>query len=1411
MKATLALACSALLFTSAQTFGEAWQLFESPTVPADWSASGAGSIQTVNTRSLQGDRALKWAWSDPATILTWNLSPASTGSGHRVFSQWVRLETPLPETRLRVELRSTNGSIRSFEMNLDFTGWRTVFVPYSSMTGSGANSVDRVRWMLVGAPREAGKLYLDQVIVGQLMDTRYQYADRQVPFVWEEREKNMWENRVHWYYRRPAPVTASQAEILAARELRENWDARLVGSGSVTTNTVNQWESRMNAFNVRREGAVVRGNQIYYDRYPGVAYPSALAAELAGAQAPNDFQQYATVMLDLARGWHRTSDATLRGRIAEMLVLMAEHLLDQGWAAGSNQGSLSHYGYQIREYLRAVYLSREIFAEAGLLEEMGEAARWYGQAGGLLDDARAPNMDFFNTLAQGQMLSVLMEPDEQIQIAWLRSLSVSLSRQIADLRTGDANGFKPDGTGFHHNGHYPAYAIGGINTLGQIFDVSHETPFELEEPARLAFRQVLLAARAYSQKFDWPIGISGRHPFSGGIASASGAFAALAQYPDPVLNTTPDREVAAAYVRLWGQPGGSLGTLFSGAGIQAENPVGFFTFPFANHAVYRSGNWMVSLKGYSRYVWSSEIYAADNRYGRNQSNGTTEILLAAGRAGSGFEEAGWDWNRLPGTTAVHLPLDQLESPNAGTLMLRSGETMAGGVTAGLDGAFGFILNENRFGHTLKARKSVFAADGMLIALGCGIRSDHATAPAETTLFQVALDGSRDPITLSTSPGSPVSTFPWSWQTTSSAPFWVIDSIGNGYWIPPGQQVQLSRSTQQSRHNKTKATTSGDFSTGWLNHGVEANGEDYQYVILPQASVSQMSHFNNRMASSSPAYEVLRQNDGLHAVRIANPNRYGYAVFEPGQWEGLPYLIEAGAPSLLWIKEEGDDIVISVANPDLNPGQTESLVSPTAFLLRGLWGWEEGEANPSGVLIWHEKGNTRITVPAREGATVFVGLSAVAATIPWPHQNDNNALAPVENFRIPSQVGPFVAWDPPADPISGYVVERMLPGAETFEPIAVLTSGKTDFFDGELSEDALAYYRVRKWDAFGLGAPTRSLLIFDPKTETRSYDFRTFSSISELRDEGWTSSGLQSESDWHLGPEGMVLIDNSPSLPATVTVPLVPRSAGRVAARMGVTRMANFHAQVEVLAGTQSIGTIQMTTRTSGFLRGSTEVEFSDTSWDVTQGGSAREVSIEWRENPSTDQLEITLRYHGTTEAASAVHRWEIASTTANRPDRIRFSVGFNSAINRGLVVETLEIASSALYSLKGFYRAWAETFLGEVDPDPAADSSGNGISNLWEFMWARDAPDPRTAPRPNLMPSLQQESGISRFVWNLPRFDEIPIRVEAKEQLDLPWEVLPHVKEDLEGVPGWVRILSTPLDEDASSFFFRLVASPVLE
>ena len=129
-------------------------------------------------------------------------------------------------------------------------------------------------------------------------------------------------------------------------------------------------------------------------------------------------------------------------------------------------------------------------------------------------------------------------------------------------------------------------------------------------------------------------------------------------------------------------------------GIKAQQMSGYKTLPYGATAIHRREDWAAIIKGYSKYVWSSEIYSASNRYGRYPANGTVQLLNEEGEQNSGFVQEGWDWNRYPGGTIVYLPLDELETEKS-LLMFLSEESFAGATQLGSNGVFGMVLNESK--------------------------------------------------------------------------------------------------------------------------------------------------------------------------------------------------------------------------------------------------------------------------------------------------------------------------------------------------------------------------------------------------------------------------------------------------------------------------------------------------------------------------------------------------------------------------------------------------------------------------------------------------------------------------------------------------------------------------------------------
>lgn len=206
--------------------------------------------------------------------------------------------------------------------------------------------------------------------------------------------------------------------------------------------------------------------------------------------------------------------------------------------------------------------------------------------------------------------------------------------------------------------------------------------------------------------------MSGRHPNGKGqLIPVQYAMMAIAGTPDGKKNIDPD--MAAAYLRLMSLSGSidkdapdylprtsnalelELKKQLEDSGYKPEpEPQGNLALGYGCVSVQRRENWAAVVRGHSRYLWAAEHYLDANFYGRYLAHGSMQILT--GKPGqlvtfatSGWQENGFDWNRIPGTTSIHLPFDKLRAVvlNVDTYsgmeeMLYSDEAFAGGLSQG---------------------------------------------------------------------------------------------------------------------------------------------------------------------------------------------------------------------------------------------------------------------------------------------------------------------------------------------------------------------------------------------------------------------------------------------------------------------------------------------------------------------------------------------------------------------------------------------------------------------------------------------------------------------------------------------------------------------------------------------------------
>jgi len=948
--------------------------FENETSITNFKKDNSSGLSISEKHHQFGKSSLQWEWSNGGffetsnfRILTKKESPLSYGDYFPASPTLVMSlynEKAQNET-IKVSLEKGGKEEVWFPITLNFTGWRTIRVPFFEMSGNAPKKGKAIDYdtfkISCSSVKSKGKLFFDDIVYSQYMDDRHPYPDAMVPFIKKDKQNG----EDHWM---PLFKDMERIRTLSLKKVSETEKKDLTFIEKRLDDTFNKnGGKRDNLINAKNEYAklnlvkketvlgpplVFRVDEVYSDK-----------EDVKQANA-TDVKDFGKSIKQIAMYYLNSTDVN-KAQIEEMFINATRYFLDQGWQEGASGGTRHHIGYNTRELTEAFFMMREPLKRAGLLNEVGNSLQWLFNLGKVLEPENefVANIDYYNTQSFYHLMLIFMSDNVEKQTALLKAYSNYISKTLA--LDNELGVFKIDGTSWHHGGHYPAYGMGAFASIPPIIFTLSGTQFRINEAGHKNFKKSLMTTRLYSELYDYGFGNAGRHPMEdSSIKSLKSAFLLMANSGNPEGTSKMDKEVAAAYIRLWGDSDKTNSALFKENNVGTDVLPGYHVLPYAATAIHRRNDWAAIIKGYSKYVWASEIYVDANRYGRYPANGSIQINNIGGDEASGFKQEGWDWNRYPGTTVVDLPLKELE-PNIQLLMFKSEETFAGAVTLGDNGVFGMKLNEskganseggernNGFPAKLKANKSVFSFGDKLICIGTGISSIDTEHPVETNLFQNFIADKSMPI--SSSESKNISTFPYqsAMEVVGNSRKWLIDAYQNGYYILSPNTIEIRRQAQESYNNKvsvnnisnnpkfTKASvTKGDFATSWIEHGKAPKDASYEYVIYPGLQKGAVDSFGEK-ALNDKSYTILRADNVAHIVKDNKTATTGFVIFDSTPELDNAILKSVSVPSLLMIKDEASTITISAVQPDLNfvndkDKKGYSMPVELSIVLKGEW-------------------------------------------------------------------------------------------------------------------------------------------------------------------------------------------------------------------------------------------------------------------------------------------------------------------------------------------------------------------------------------------------------------------------------------------------------------------------------------------
>ncbi|MFF2846187.1 chondroitinase family polysaccharide lyase [Streptomyces sp. NPDC058001] len=974
-------------------------------IPPHFTAGPGSALSLSDRASVCGTNALRWDHAPGsvvtvATDLAWAPDPYETKpladqawqGTVDTFSVWIYNETATDDA-VRFEFGRGHRTDCWFTFRLDFTGWRTAWVRYAyDMNGRPHTGMDTVR---VIAPRRSGTLWIDQLLPNVALRPDAPCRDAQVPEIGIEGED--WDQQ-HWQalylfdrllsraaIDTPDPTTAERDALRTL--LTRYHDDYLAAAPRVDDAYVAALTGQANT--------LLDGRPVF--SYQSQIYPPQIAADLKSFVNAVSLTDVTTHMRRVAQAYD-VADAARRPALAELYLRLVRRLRDQGWAYGSCLGTIHHAGYALIGYYDSLFLMAEVLRGAGLFETVRADLTWLCGFGRIFRgfdfrNGHGSTADIINTTVRGMLAVALLQDGEARRIAYLKLLRDWLDRYLLPT-TGIQDGMKSDGTTFHHVGFFPDYARDAFNGIAPLIHLLSGGLFRISTEAHSTVKRALLTLRVVGNTSHWPLTLSGRNP--GGTTGLSvNAFQWLTVAGTPDGSKDLDPEVGAAFLRLLpASPDGAqkkVAARLAAAGITAEQaPSGAWAYNYAALAVQRRDTWQVTVRGHNRYQWSTEIYDGSNWYGRYNTYGQIQVLHRGSpwvtNLDSGYSHDGYDWNRRPGTTTIHKPWPALKADLTGTIeeMLLTEERFAGGHTIDdRQGMFAMRLREHpKYDGSHRARISVFLFDNRVIALGTGIGNENTAHETETTLFQTRLATTGAPTW--TGGPDPVTAFPYERPDVAlPEATWLLDDKGLGYYLPAGQRVGISRTTQTSRHHGTDTETRGDFATAWLRHGRAPRASAYEYALLVGATPESMTEFTAAMADAERApYRVLRADDTAHVVRDRVTGITGYAVFEPTRDLRDPLVRGVDTPVMLLTRAQGEDgLVLSVCDPDLRLYEGRDHAQYEKGKYTGHWTaysrpWFRNPSAPHTLTITLE-GRWR-TEPDREWSARIVGNRTVVS-------------------------------------------------------------------------------------------------------------------------------------------------------------------------------------------------------------------------------------------------------------------------------------------------------------------------------------------------------------------------------------------------------------------------------------------------
>lgn len=949
------------LFVNAQT--QRFTDFESG-VPSYFSTDAATNLALSGEHVKSGTKAIKWVATDNKKIVasSLNIPSGEVGSATASSAQLYVYSSEANNDQLIFEFLDNSGVVqRTGTMLLNFVGWRDYHRSYRYDYNNGNEKASfnlnqcRITYKKVATTGTSRTLFFDNFTFignteirqpGPHMALDYQHFKIESP-----------QDPLGAYLKKSniSILPASSAELSSLAIVKSNYTRSI---GSVNSAAVTAAKTYVtNCGITRNPDNSIKGR--------GILAPN----------NPDTLVLISTHIQSLARAFLKNADTDAKDK----LLLFTEYIIDQGISEGGRNDLATNSYDNARKFPLGFLEALSIYPEP-LRTAVINLLKWSHEYNKIyeLNPTPGQNTDFVHIKLTFLFETACSLTSDNEAVSDLKYLKNFLERNT-DISQGARDGIKPDGTGFHHNTHQMSYMYAFATWVDRAYALKG-TVYKISQSAydnmAFAYKSIFLES---SKGGVYANSESGRTPFPTKIPINDVQFRRLVEIGGDIIGQPFEPEMAAFYNYTYGE---------NTYATPAKDYDGFYASNYANLGVKKSGNWTAVMKGLTSKLFGTEIYPAQNRYGRYQSYGSLEILYGGTLSASGYilNGDGWDWNHMPGTTSVILPFTALQAGKT-----RADEyqalNFAGALSTGKNGIFAIDFEQDARGNyttsNLKFKKSVFAFDNLLICLGSNISVANNQGNVVTNLFQ-SLSTSAIPDVYNNSATAPTSTANSSYSL-ASAYKWLRNAQGTGFYLPQGNDDYRVTIGTQATPDYTSLTGSPTntayFAKAFLSHGNQPSAAKYEYVVAPDVSPSQMKDLAETLATGT-IYTVLNQTADFHAIKYIPENTTAYAFFKPVPAVNMGLVKSVSNQSLVSIKEyDTDKVLVTINNPNLNTvaDAVSTYISSPITINLGLNGNYSVISNPNTATINQQDNVLDMGFTLKDGFAATIVLQKLAST------------------------------------------------------------------------------------------------------------------------------------------------------------------------------------------------------------------------------------------------------------------------------------------------------------------------------------------------------------------------------------------------------------------------------------------------